>query len=94
MEIKISYPRKWNEEGVFYRQYVKVALTSKELDDVNDHIKSIIPAYRYEEKRHKFHAGINFSNITPTILFAGFFKFLFDRRFKQDRNTIFDICVR
>lgn len=105
MRYKISYNKKWNNEGTTYSQTLNVTLTRKEFTDLNDYIavaKLNTPSWNTDYKLYlnTFNEGINYTKLTQIKFFAQYFGIISintnivnDKRFKQDRNTIVKINI-
>ena len=105
MRYKISYDKKWNNEGTTYSQTLNVTLTRKEFTDLNHNItlaKLNAPSWNtyYKLYLDTFKKGINYTKLTQIKFFAQYFGIISintnivnDKRFKQDRNTIVKINI-
>lgn len=105
MRYKISYNKKWNNEGTTYSQTLNVTLTRKEFTDLNHNItlaKLNAPSWNTDYKLYlnTFKKGINYTKLTQIKFFAQYFGIIGintntinDKRFKQDRNTIVKINI-
>ena len=105
MRYKISYNKKWNNEGTTYSQTLNVTLTRKEFTDLNDYIalaKLNAPSWNTDYKLYldTFKKGINYTKLTQIKFFAQYFGIISintnivnDKRFKQNRNTIVKINI-
>lgn len=105
MRYKISYNKKWDNEGTTYTQTLNVTLTRKEFTDLNYHIaiaKLNAPYWHTDYKLYldTFKKGINYTKLTQIKFFAQYFgitdihtNIINDKRFKQDRNTIVYINI-
>ena len=105
MRYKISYNKKWNNEGTSYSQTLNVTLTRKEFTDLNHNItlaKLNAPSWNTDYKLYlnTFKKGINYAKLTQIKFFAQYFgiisintNIINDKRFKQDRNTIVKINI-
>lgn len=99
MRYKISYQKKWNEEGTTYNQTLNVKITRQEFRLLNYHIattKLNAPSWNTNYKLYldTFKVGINYTKLTQIKFFAEYFGIIDshnrtrNERFKQDRNTI------
>lgn len=105
MRYKISYNKKWNNEGTTYSQTLNVTLTRKEFTDLNHNItlaKLNAPSWNTDYKLYlnTFKKDINYTKLTQIKFFAQYFGIISintnivnDKRFKQDRNTIVKINI-
>lgn len=105
MRYKISYNKKWNNEGTTYSQTLNVTLTRKEFTDLNHNItlaKLNAPSWNTDYKLYldTFKKVINYTKLTQIKFFAQYFgitdihtNIVNDKRFKQDRNTIVKINI-
>ena len=105
MCYKISYNKKWNNEGTTYSQTLNVTLTQKEFTDLNHNItlaKLNAPSWNTDYKLYlnTFKKGINYTKLTQIKFFAQYFGIISintnivnDKRFKQNRNTIVKINI-
>lgn len=105
MRYKISYNKKWNNEGTSYSQTLNVTLTRKEFTDLNHNItlaKLNAPSWNTDYKLYlnTFKKGINYTKLTQIKFFVQYFgiitintNIINDKRFKQDRNTIVKINI-
>lgn len=105
MHYKISYNKKWNNEGTTYSQTLNVTLTRKEFTELNHNItlaKLNAPSWNTDYKLYlnTFKKGINYTKLTQIKFFAQYFGIISintnivnDKRFKQDRNTIVKINI-
>ena len=104
MRYKISYIKKYDNEGTVYTQTLNVKMTRNEFKELNYKIataKLNAPSWKTNYKLYldTFKIGVNYTTLTQTRFFAEYYGIIdsYDRtrneRFKLDRNTIVIINI-
>lgn len=92
MKAKINYLNKWSEDGTNYRQTVTITLTAAQITAINERIGKLSFA-RMFGKYFFIKTGLNFVTRSAARIIAEYTGIDKDSRYKNDRNTTFNIIA-
>lgn len=87
---KINYFPKWDDEGTHYSQGITIAMTPARMAEINAKIGELAFAREFS-KRFLLKSGANFVCLSARNVIARECGINTDRRYKNDRNTVFNI---
>lgn len=87
---KINYFQKWDNEGTHYTQCITIAMTPARIAEVNAKIGELSFAREFSN-RFLLKNGANFVCLSARNVICRECGINADRRYKNDRNTVFNI---
>ena len=98
--MKVSYQKEWNEEGYTYTQTIRMRMSKKSLELINDACVNFAKKFKYGDVfmghvmepmnvKKPIFEGKNYLKISQFFALYHIYDWKEDKRVKTDRNTIF-----